>query len=81
MSDQTSSEYFRKRAADARMRSQAAKDPRAAAIHEDMANRYEQMADRFKQSGSEEAPRSQGHKLREGLGRILGRNSNDRSER
>ncbi|HLO21687.1 MAG TPA: hypothetical protein VK192_14500 [Sphingomicrobium sp.] len=47
MSEQTSAEYFKKRADDERARSEQATDPRAAAAHAELADRYEEMAGRF----------------------------------
>ena len=47
MPEQDNAEYFRMRAQDERLRSQHATDPRAAAAHADMADRYEEMAAQF----------------------------------
>lgn len=47
MSDQTNAEYFAGRAAIERAMSEAASDQRVAAIHAELAERYEQLAAQF----------------------------------
>lgn len=47
MTSQTNAEYFAGRAAIERAMSEAAEDPRAAAIHADLAERYEELAAQF----------------------------------
>ncbi|HEU4704889.1 MAG TPA: hypothetical protein VFS45_04190 [Sphingomicrobium sp.] len=47
MSDPTNAEYFAGRAAAERAMSAAATDPRAAAIHADLAERYDELAIEF----------------------------------
>lgn len=47
MSDPTNSQYFAGRAAAERAMSAAATDPRAAAIHAELADRYEELAIEF----------------------------------
>ena len=47
MSNQTNAEYFAGRAAIERAMSEAAADTRAAAIHADLAERYEELAQQF----------------------------------
>ena len=47
MPDQTNAEYFKMRAPDERKRSNQATDPRAAAAHAAIAERYDEMAALF----------------------------------
>lgn len=47
MSDQSNSEYFAARAAEARAMSEAATDPRCAAAHAEMAARYTALSKEF----------------------------------
>ena len=47
MSKPTNAEYFAGRAVIERARSEAATDPRAAAIHAELAERYEALAQQF----------------------------------
>ncbi|MFL6725830.1 MAG: hypothetical protein ACJ8FS_04870 [Sphingomicrobium sp.] len=47
MSDQSNAEYFAKRARAERAMISRSTDPRVAAVHAEMAERYEQMAEGF----------------------------------